>query len=82
VLNCDFKIANCDPDMINLPGFVSYRRVHWIILKTAVAGLETAHLPKSTSSFELSVLTLTDFGELSRVVPGLRSRQVQNTLCF
>jgi len=33
-----------------------------------------AHLPKITSSFEFSVLTLT--------VPGLRLRKVQNTLCF
>jgi hypothetical protein len=43
-------------------------------LKTAVAGLEMAHLPKTTASFELSVLTLT--------VPGLRFRQAQNPLCF
>jgi hypothetical protein len=45
-----------------------------IILKTAVAGLKTAHLPKITSAFEFSVLTLT--------VPGLRLRKIQNPLCF
>jgi hypothetical protein len=44
------------------------------VVKTVVAGLEAAHLPKTTSSFELSVLTLT--------VPGLRLRQVQNPLYF
>jgi hypothetical protein len=43
-------------------------------LDSAVAGLKIAHLLKITASFELSVLTLT--------VPGLRLRQVQNTLCF
>jgi hypothetical protein len=40
--------------------------------KRAVAGLQMAHLPRITSSFELSVLTLT--------VPGLRLRQIKNTL--
>jgi hypothetical protein len=41
-----------------------------------------AHLVKITSAFEFSVLTLTDFGELSRVVPGLRLRKVQNPSFF
>ncbi len=41
-------------------------------LKRAVAGLKMTHLRKITSAFEFSGLTLTDFGELSRVVPGLR----------
>ena len=45
-----------------------------IILKTAVAGLKMAHLPKITLYFEFSVLTL--------AVPGLRLRKVQNTSCF
>jgi hypothetical protein len=53
-----------------------------INLETAVAGLKMVHLTKITLSFEFSVLTLTDFGELSRVVPGLRLRKIQNTSCF
>jgi hypothetical protein len=40
-----------------------------LILKKAVAGLEMAHLPKITSSFGFSVLTLT--------VPGLRLQKVR-----
>jgi hypothetical protein len=48
-------------------------------LNRTVAGLEMAHLPKITSSFESSALTL--------MVPGLRrskskKHKVQNTLCF
>jgi hypothetical protein len=43
-------------------------------LKRAVAGLEMAHLPKITSSFELSVLTLT--------APALRLRKIQNPFCY
>ena len=43
-----------------------------------VAGLKTARLAKITSAFAFSVLTLTDFGELSRVVPGFRLRKVQD----
>jgi hypothetical protein len=45
-----------------------------LILKTAVAGLKMAHLPKITLAFEFSVLALT--------VPGLCRRKVQNPVRF
>jgi hypothetical protein len=41
-------------------------------LKRAVAGLKTAHMPKITAAFELSLLTLT--------MSGLRRRKAQNPL--
>lgn len=44
-----------------------------MILKRAVAGQKMAHLPKITS---------TELAEVSRDVPGLRLRMVQNPMCF
>jgi hypothetical protein len=60
-------------------GIHLFNRLDWLRhralnLKKAVAGLKKAHLPKITSAFEFSVLTLT--------VPGLRLRKVQNPLCL
>ena len=67
---------------IGYAGLQVFGGTHGMNLNSAVAGLKMAHLTKITLSFEFSVLTLTDFGELSRVVPGLRLRKVQNTSCF
>jgi hypothetical protein len=56
----------------SLPEGVGLRKLSGALnQKRVVADLQMAHLPKITSSFEFSVLTLT--------VPGLRLQKVKNT---
>ena len=68
----DSKSATCEGVGVQVPS-----PVHFSVgfnLKTAVAGLKMAHLPKIALAFEFSVLTLT--------VPGLCRRKVQNPVRF